>query len=157
MCLQCSRFSFIDPADIEAIIASEKEVWNREKLSLQKALKRAEAKVYKLKAELRNDALLRNLSPDAEHAALQVGNTVRVCSHVPPADPNRTDRRNVGACSGCAPGIFSVWYSYSIRACSEVLSELEHIPLHCPCCQQCGPTSRSHPLIDNQKSSLSVP
>ncbi|XP_052029129.1 A-kinase anchor protein 9 isoform X2 [Apodemus sylvaticus] len=67
----CSRFSFIDPADIEAIIASEKEVWNREKLSLQKALKRAEAKVYKLKAELRNDALLRNLSPDSEHAALQ--------------------------------------------------------------------------------------
>lgn len=67
----CSRFSFIDPADIEAIIASEKEVWNREKLSLQKALKRAEAKVYKLKAELRNDALLRSLSPDSEHAALQ--------------------------------------------------------------------------------------
>lgn len=67
----CSRFSFIDPADIEAIIASEKEVWNREKLSLQKALKRAEAKVYKLKAELRNDALLRGLSPDSEHAALQ--------------------------------------------------------------------------------------
>ncbi|XP_076769192.1 A-kinase anchor protein 9 isoform X3 [Arvicanthis niloticus] len=67
----CSRFSFIDPADIEAIIASEKEVWNREKLSLQKALKKAEAKVYKLKAELRNDALLRNLSPDSEHAALQ--------------------------------------------------------------------------------------
>uniref|UniRef100_A0A8C6MRQ1 A kinase anchor protein 9 n=1 Tax=Mus spicilegus TaxID=10103 RepID=A0A8C6MRQ1_MUSSI len=67
----CSRFSFIDPADIEAIIASEKEVWNREKLSLQKALKRAEAKVYKLKAELRNDALLRNLGPDTDHAALQ--------------------------------------------------------------------------------------
>ncbi|XP_029333522.1 A-kinase anchor protein 9 isoform X6 [Mus caroli] len=67
----CSRFSFIDPADIEAIIASEKEVWSREKLSLQKALKRAEAKVYKLKAELRNDALLRNLGPDTDHAALQ--------------------------------------------------------------------------------------
>jgi A-kinase anchor protein 9 len=79
MSLQCSRFSFIDPADIEAIIASEKEVWNREKLSLQKALKRAEAKVYKLKAELRNDALLRNLGPDTDHAALQVGGVLHAC------------------------------------------------------------------------------
>ncbi|XP_032258084.1 A-kinase anchor protein 9 isoform X4 [Phoca vitulina] len=66
-----SRFSFSGGANIEAIIASEKEVWNREKLTLQKSLKRAEAEVYKLKAELRNEALLQNLSPDSEHAALK--------------------------------------------------------------------------------------
>ncbi|OWK06290.1 hypothetical protein Celaphus_00011851 [Cervus elaphus hippelaphus] len=57
--------------NIEAIITSEKEVWNREKLALQKSLKRAEAEVYKLKAELRNEALLQNLSPDSEHATLK--------------------------------------------------------------------------------------
>lgn len=71
--LQSSRFSFSGGANIEAIIASEKEVWNREKLTLQKSLKRAEAEVYKLKAELRNEALLQNLSPDSEHAAIKVG------------------------------------------------------------------------------------
>ncbi|XP_059252862.1 A-kinase anchor protein 9 isoform X3 [Mustela nigripes] len=66
-----SRFSFSGGANIEAIIASEKEVWNREKLTLQKSLKRAEAEVHKLKAELRNEALLQNLSPDSEHAAIK--------------------------------------------------------------------------------------
>ncbi|XP_058381351.1 A-kinase anchor protein 9 isoform X7 [Diceros bicornis minor] len=69
--IQSSRFSFSGGADIEAIIASEKEVWNREKLTLQKSLKRAEAEVYKLKAELRNEALLQNLSPDSEHATIK--------------------------------------------------------------------------------------
>ncbi|XP_022441263.2 A-kinase anchor protein 9 isoform X9 [Delphinapterus leucas] len=66
-----SRFSFSGGPNIEAIIASEKEVWNREKLTLQKSLKRAEAEVYKLKGELRNEALLQNLSPDSEHATLK--------------------------------------------------------------------------------------
>nr|XP_058929890.1 A-kinase anchor protein 9 isoform X10 [Kogia breviceps] len=66
-----SRFSFSGGPNIEAIIASEKEVWNREKLTLQKSLKRAEAEVYKLKAELRNEALLQNLSPDSEHATVK--------------------------------------------------------------------------------------
>ncbi|XP_023606452.1 A-kinase anchor protein 9 isoform X4 [Myotis lucifugus] len=66
-----SRFSFSGGTNIEAIIASEKEVWNREKLALQKSLKRAEAEVYKLKAELRNEALLHSLSPDSEHATLK--------------------------------------------------------------------------------------
>ncbi|XP_032731359.1 A-kinase anchor protein 9 isoform X5 [Lontra canadensis] len=66
-----SRFSVTGGANIEAIIASEKEVWNREKLTLQKSLKRAEAEVHKLKAELRNEALLQNLSPDSEHAAIK--------------------------------------------------------------------------------------
>lgn len=130
---QCSRFSFIDPADIEAIIASEKEVWNREKLSLQKALKRAEAKVYKLKAELRNDALLRSLSPDSEHAALQVGSIFML---------TRGDRpRIVGPRSGCPWAPFLVCHNYSVAACREPFPGLEHAQ---PCfsgCQQCGPTS----------------
>uniref|UniRef100_A0A480M2W6 A-kinase anchor protein 9 isoform 2 n=1 Tax=Sus scrofa TaxID=9823 RepID=A0A480M2W6_PIG len=66
-----SRFSFSGGPNIEAIIASEKEVWNREKLTLQKSLKRAEAEVYKLKAELRNEALLQNLSPESEHTTIK--------------------------------------------------------------------------------------
>ncbi|KAL2777394.1 A-kinase anchor protein 9 isoform 4 [Daubentonia madagascariensis] len=66
-----SRFSFNGGTNIEAIIASEKEVWSREKSTLQKSLKRAEAEVYKLKAELRSDALLQNLSSDSEHVTLK--------------------------------------------------------------------------------------
>ncbi|XP_006834457.1 PREDICTED: A-kinase anchor protein 9 [Chrysochloris asiatica] len=65
------RFPFSGGANIATIIASEKEIWNREKLSLQKSLKKAEAEVCKLKAELRNEALLQNLSPDSEHATLK--------------------------------------------------------------------------------------
>ncbi|XP_053464452.1 A-kinase anchor protein 9 isoform X3 [Nycticebus coucang] len=65
-----SRFS-LGGANIEAIIASEKEIWSREKSTLQKSLKRAEAEVCKLKAELRNEALLQNLSSDSEHIALK--------------------------------------------------------------------------------------
>jgi hypothetical protein len=74
--LQSSRFAFGGSANIEAIIASEKEVWNREKLTLQKSLKRTEAEVCKLKAELRNETLLRNLSPDSEHGTLKVGDII---------------------------------------------------------------------------------
>lgn len=66
-----SRFSLDGGANIEDIIASEKEVWNKEKLALQKSLKRAEAKVCELKAELRNDALHQNQSPDSENAAFK--------------------------------------------------------------------------------------
>ncbi|XP_006891556.1 PREDICTED: A-kinase anchor protein 9 [Elephantulus edwardii] len=58
-------------ANIDTIIASEKEIWNREKMALQKSLKRADAEIYKLKAELRNEALLQNLSPESEHATLK--------------------------------------------------------------------------------------
>lgn len=79
--LQSSRFSFNGGANIEAIIASEKEVWNREKLSLQKSLKRAEAEVYKLKAELRNEALLQNLSSDSEHATIKVSDMFHLNVH----------------------------------------------------------------------------
>ncbi|XP_058534282.1 A-kinase anchor protein 9 isoform X3 [Ochotona princeps] len=66
-----SRFALNGGASLEAIIASEKEVWSREKAALQKSLKRAEAEVCKLKAELRNDAVLQNLSPASEHIALK--------------------------------------------------------------------------------------
>lgn len=88
--MQSSRFAFNGGASLEAIIASEKEVWSREKAALQKSLKRAEAEVCKLKAELRNDALLQNLSPDSEHIALKVGRIFRLsprchCSCPPPS------------------------------------------------------------------------
>ncbi|XP_060052233.1 A-kinase anchor protein 9 isoform X2 [Erinaceus europaeus] len=66
-----SRFLLSGGTNIEAIIASEKEIWNREKMALQRSLKKAEAEVYKLKAELRNEALLQNLSTDSEHATLK--------------------------------------------------------------------------------------
>lgn len=71
--LQSSRYYFYDDANIEAIIASEKEIWNREKSALEKALKRAEAEVLKLKAELKNDSLLQCPSPDSERDSLKVG------------------------------------------------------------------------------------
>ncbi|XP_027247394.1 A-kinase anchor protein 9 isoform X7 [Cricetulus griseus] len=66
-----SRFSLDGGANVKDIIASEKEVWNKEKLTLQKSLKRAEAKVCELKAELRNDALHHHQSPDSENAVFK--------------------------------------------------------------------------------------
>ncbi|XP_038171397.1 A-kinase anchor protein 9 isoform X7 [Arvicola amphibius] len=59
-----SRFSFDGSASIKDIIASEKEVWSNEKLTLQKSLQRAEAKVCRLKDELKNDTLHQNRSPE---------------------------------------------------------------------------------------------
>ncbi|KAK7834814.1 hypothetical protein U0070_022785 [Myodes glareolus] len=47
-----------------SIDASEKEVWSNEKLTLQKSLQRAEAKVCRLKDELKNDTLHQNRSPE---------------------------------------------------------------------------------------------
>ncbi|KAM5189395.1 A-kinase anchor protein 9 isoform 4-T4 [Callospermophilus lateralis] len=66
-----SRFLFCGDANLEAIIASEKEIWNREKIALQKTLKKTEAEVFKLKAELRNDTLLQNLNTDSENISLK--------------------------------------------------------------------------------------
>ncbi|ERE88010.1 A-kinase anchor protein 9 [Cricetulus griseus] len=71
MSVQSSRFSLDGGANVKDIIASEKEVWNKEKLTLQKSLKRAEAKVCELKAELRNDALHHHQSPDSENAVFK--------------------------------------------------------------------------------------
>ncbi|XP_072506127.1 A-kinase anchor protein 9-like isoform X2 [Notamacropus eugenii] len=68
---QSSRLSFSHATNIEAVIASEKEIWNREKLALQKSLKQAEAEVCRLKAELRNEALLQDLNPSSENAILK--------------------------------------------------------------------------------------
>ncbi|XP_058439663.1 A-kinase anchor protein 9 isoform X2 [Marmota monax] len=66
-----SRFLFCGDANLEAIIASEEEIWIMEKSALQKTLKKTEAEVYKLKAELRNDTLLQNLNSDSENTSLK--------------------------------------------------------------------------------------
>ncbi|NXQ36701.1 AKAP9 protein, partial [Alaudala cheleensis] len=49
----------------------EKEIWNRERLSLQKSLKQADAELSKLRAELRSEAFLRELGSDTENAVLR--------------------------------------------------------------------------------------
>ncbi|NXH20974.1 AKAP9 protein, partial [Bucco capensis] len=56
---------------IDALVAAEKEIWNREKLSLQKSLKQADAELSKLRAELRSEAFLRELGSDSENAVLR--------------------------------------------------------------------------------------
>uniref|UniRef100_A0A8C0HRA7 A-kinase anchoring protein 9 n=1 Tax=Buteo japonicus TaxID=224669 RepID=A0A8C0HRA7_9AVES len=62
----------IDPdINIDTLVASEKEIWNREKLSLQKSLKKADAELSKLRAELRSEAFLRELGSDSENAVLR--------------------------------------------------------------------------------------
>ncbi|XP_043923601.1 A-kinase anchor protein 9 isoform X2 [Protopterus annectens] len=56
----------------EARLASEKEMWSREKITLQKSLKLAEAEAAKLRAELRSDAVQRDLNgSDSERIALK--------------------------------------------------------------------------------------
>ncbi|XP_054016905.1 A-kinase anchor protein 9 [Dryobates pubescens] len=57
--------------NIDALVASEKEMWNREKLSLQKSLKQADAEISKLRAELRSEAFLRELGSDSDNAVLR--------------------------------------------------------------------------------------
>ncbi|NWX29751.1 AKAP9 protein, partial [Notiomystis cincta] len=57
--------------NIDTLIASEKEIWNRERLSLQKSLKQADAELSKLRAELRSEAFLRELGSDTENALLR--------------------------------------------------------------------------------------
>ncbi|NWS66695.1 AKAP9 protein, partial [Crotophaga sulcirostris] len=66
-----SRHSSDVGVNIDTLIASEKELWNREKLSLQKSLKQADAELSKLRAELRSDAFLRELGSDSENAVLR--------------------------------------------------------------------------------------
>uniref|UniRef100_A0A8C8BHE6 A-kinase anchoring protein 9 n=1 Tax=Otus sunia TaxID=257818 RepID=A0A8C8BHE6_9STRI len=70
-CLQSSRHSSDVGANIDTLVASEKEIWNREKLSLQKSLKQADAELSKLRAELRSEAFLRELGSDSENAVLR--------------------------------------------------------------------------------------
>ncbi|XP_064265846.1 A-kinase anchor protein 9 isoform X6 [Passer domesticus] len=57
--------------NIDTLVASEKEMWNRERLSLQKSLKQADAELSKLRAELRSEAFLRELGSDTENAVLR--------------------------------------------------------------------------------------
>ncbi|KAM3822321.1 A-kinase anchor protein 9 isoform 3-T3 [Vipera latastei] len=65
------RQSLHNGRNVDALIASEKEIWHKEKLSLQQSLKQAEVELAKLKAELRNEAFLRELGSDSENAALK--------------------------------------------------------------------------------------
>ncbi|XP_050189663.1 A-kinase anchor protein 9 isoform X2 [Myiozetetes cayanensis] len=57
--------------NIDTLVASERETWNRERLSLQKSLKQADAELSKLRAELRSEAFLRELGSDSENAVLR--------------------------------------------------------------------------------------
>ncbi|KAM6281249.1 A-kinase anchor protein 9 isoform 2-T2 [Porphyrio hochstetteri] len=66
-----SRRSSDIGVNIDTVVVSEKEMWNREKLSLQKSLKQAELEVSKLRAELRSEAFLRELGSDSENALLR--------------------------------------------------------------------------------------
>ncbi|XP_053916677.1 A-kinase anchor protein 9 isoform X2 [Cuculus canorus] len=66
-----SRQSSDVGVNIDTLVASEKEIWNREKLSLQKSLKQADAELSKLRAELRSEAFLRELGSDSENAVLR--------------------------------------------------------------------------------------
>ncbi|XP_074802042.1 A-kinase anchor protein 9 isoform X1 [Natator depressus] len=67
-----SRHSLDNGANIDTLIASEREIWNREKLSLQKSLKHADAELSKLRAELRSEAFLRELGSNSENAVLKI-------------------------------------------------------------------------------------
>ncbi|XP_009999868.1 PREDICTED: A-kinase anchor protein 9 [Chaetura pelagica] len=66
-----SRHSLDVGVNIGTFVGSEKENWNREKMSLQKSLKQADAELSKLRAELRNEAFLRELGSDSENAVLR--------------------------------------------------------------------------------------
>uniref|UniRef100_A0A803VCQ5 A-kinase anchoring protein 9 n=1 Tax=Ficedula albicollis TaxID=59894 RepID=A0A803VCQ5_FICAL len=66
-----SRHSSDVGVNIDTLIASEKEIWNRERLSLQKSLKQADAELSKLRAELRSEAFLREMGSDTENAVLR--------------------------------------------------------------------------------------
>lgn len=83
-CLQSSRHSSDVGVNIDTLVASEKETWNREKLSLQKSLKQADAELSRLRAELRSEAFLRELGSESENAVLRVGRLC--CPHTASTD-----------------------------------------------------------------------
>ncbi|XP_027540623.1 A-kinase anchor protein 9 isoform X7 [Neopelma chrysocephalum] len=66
-----SRRSSDVGVNIDTLVASEKETWNRERLLLQKSLKQADAELSKLRAELRSETFLRELGSDSENAVLR--------------------------------------------------------------------------------------
>ncbi|XP_075172281.1 A-kinase anchor protein 9 [Anomaloglossus baeobatrachus] len=49
----------------------EREAWSREKLTLHKSLKQMEAELSKVKAELRNETMQRDIGRDTDNAALK--------------------------------------------------------------------------------------
>nr|XP_034985615.1 A-kinase anchor protein 9 isoform X9 [Zootoca vivipara] len=65
------RLSLNNGGSVDTLLASERELWSKEKLTLQQSLKQAEAELAKLRAELRNEAFLRELGSDSENAALK--------------------------------------------------------------------------------------
>ncbi|XP_074840859.1 A-kinase anchor protein 9 isoform X2 [Carettochelys insculpta] len=67
-----SRYSLDSGANIDTLLGSEREIWNREKLFLQKSLKQADAEVSKLRAEIRSEAFLRELGSHSENAVLKI-------------------------------------------------------------------------------------
>uniref|UniRef100_A0A8D2LNS6 A-kinase anchoring protein 9 n=1 Tax=Varanus komodoensis TaxID=61221 RepID=A0A8D2LNS6_VARKO len=67
----CGDSVLHDGGNADALIASEREFWHKEKMTLQQSLKQAEAELGKLKAELRNESFLRELGSDSENTALK--------------------------------------------------------------------------------------
>ncbi|MEE6466656.1 hypothetical protein FKM82_007016 [Ascaphus truei] len=65
------RSSLDNAANIDMLIVSERELWNKEKLNLQKSLKQTEAELSKVRAELRNEAMQRDLGHESENVALK--------------------------------------------------------------------------------------
>ncbi|CAH2282417.1 A-kinase anchor 9-like isoform X15 [Pelobates cultripes] len=67
-----SYISSVDNAvNVDSVIASERELWNKEKVQLQKSLKHCEAELSKVKAELRSEAAHRDLGRESENSALK--------------------------------------------------------------------------------------
>ncbi|KAM8810860.1 LOW QUALITY PROTEIN: A-kinase anchor protein 9 [Eudromia elegans] len=66
-----SRRSSEAGGNADALVASERAAWAREKLSLQQSLKRADAELCRLRAELRSEAFLRELPSEPENAVLR--------------------------------------------------------------------------------------
>eukprot|EP00079_Xenopus_tropicalis_P026964 XP_012821069.1 PREDICTED: A-kinase anchor protein 9 isoform X2 [Xenopus tropicalis] len=58
-------------ANIDMLIASERELWIREKIKLQKSLKQTEAELSKVKAELRNETTQKDFGRESENTALK--------------------------------------------------------------------------------------
>ncbi|XP_051792140.1 A-kinase anchor protein 9 isoform X3 [Erpetoichthys calabaricus] len=67
-----SNRKVLDNWDTLDVIHTDREKWAREKCNLEKSLRQAEAEVSKLRAELRNDALCREVAgSDGESAVLK--------------------------------------------------------------------------------------
>lgn len=54
------------------LLSQEREAWNREKVSLEKALHLSQSQVARLRAEIRSDTLREITGPSTDNAALKV-------------------------------------------------------------------------------------